>query len=253
MSVVVECAENLQRLPGVRHGFTTRAGGVSLGPLASLNLARRPGEQDAALVENWGRALAGVGFTPEQLALVEQVHGDAVLEVRGASGPLGVAGAADAILTAERGLVVAVRTADCVPVLLAVDGCVAAVHAGWRGVAANIVARAVEAVCARAGVAPGRIIAAVGPHIGAGAYEVSDEVLQAVARAGGGVARVRKPGLGQRDHVDLGAAVAWQLRAAGVVNIEALGLCTASDRRLFSHRRDGGDAGRIAAMIGLSL
>lgn len=238
---MLRVSSRLAERADVRHGFTTRHGGVSAGALSSLNLARRPGETDAALRENWGRATAAIGAAEANLALVNQVHDNRVLWVSDGAGPLETVGDADALVSTTPGLVVAVRVADCVPVLLAGPGGVAAVHAGWRGTVARIVPIAVQELCARAGCRPGDLTAAIGPCITLPAYEVGDEVLQRVGALG--------PGLIQGRHVDLKAANALLLEECGVRDIDVLPGCTVADPALFSHRRDQGETGRQAALI----
>ena len=227
--------------PGVRHGFTTRRGGVSVGPLASLNLARRPGERDEALLENWRRVVGD----PGALALVHQVHGKRVIEVEAGRGPLEVVGEADALVSRTPGVVVAVRVADCVPVLLAGPGVVAAVHAGWRGTVAGIVGETVAAMSA-SGVSPSELVAAIGPAIGVCCYEVGPEVAGRVAERSPEAVDTSRP----REHVDLRRANAVQLRAAGVGQVGIVGSCTRCDPDSFSHRRDPA-AGRLAGFVGL--
>lgn len=228
---------------GLRHGFTTRRGGVSLGPLASLNLARRPGEHDAALEENWRRVLGD----PSQLALAHQVHGRTVLVVDAGRGPLEVVGEGDALVTTTPGVVVAVRVADCVPVLLAGPGIVAAVHAGWRGTVAGIVGATIARMEELVGVRPSELVAAVGPAIGVCCYEVGPEVAGRVAeRTPDAVDRSRT-----REHVDLRRANAIQLEQAGVGQVDVVGPCTRCDEHSFSHRRDPA-CGRLAGFVGLT-
>lgn len=239
-------------LHDVPHGFTTRYGGVSRGPLDSLNLARRPGETDERLVENWSRVAAALGRRAEDLVLLSQVHGRAVLRVRRPSGPLAVAGEADGLVTREPGLVLAARAADCVPVLLAGPRggerpAVGAVHSGWRGTVQDVVGAAVAALCAEAECAPAQVRAAVGPCIGLAAYEVGEEVARELEAAGLGGCVQRPPGA--RAHADLGAAVELQLRRAGVGAVERLGICTVSDPRFYSHRGEGPETGRFAGVI----
>src|SRR5690606_36130192 len=122
-------------------------------PYDGLNLGRRPGETDAALLENWRRVARTLDpvLDARAVALVEQVHGGEVLVVDRAPGPLAPVGRADALVTTTRGVVLAVRAADCAPVLLAAPGGVAAAHAGWRGVAASVVVAALEALLAATG------------------------------------------------------------------------------------------------------
>jgi len=241
----------LGAVAGVVHGFTTRAGGVSEGGLATLNLARRPQERDAARVENWRRAIRALhpDLCSEAVALVHQVHGARALVVEAGRGPLEPVGEADALVTTVPGVVLAVRTADCVPVLLAAPGGVAAAHAGWRGTVAGVVPAAVRALCEATGADPAEVVAAVGPHIGGDAYEVGPEVVAGLRDAGLPDAAFLRPRPGARDHVDLGGAVEAQLRAAGVPHVDRLGACTFSEARFYSHRRDGASTGRQAALV----
>ncbi|HUU35824.1 MAG TPA: polyphenol oxidase family protein, partial [Vicinamibacterales bacterium] len=153
-----------------RHGFTSR------------QLGLRPGE---AAPGAWTSAVASVGCQVSRLARVRQVHGAVVRTVR--SGQLDApVPEADAVITNLPGVAVAVVAADCVPVLLAdpASGAVAAVHAGWRGTAANAVGAAIAAMTSEFGTAPATLIAAIGPSIGACCYEVGEELLTAFAAAG---------------------------------------------------------------------
>src|SRR5690606_30770246 len=149
-------------------------------------LGRRPGETDQALLENWRRVAGSLdpALDAGAVALVEQVHGGDVVVVEHAPGPLAPVGRADALVTTRPGVVLAGRAADCAPVLLAAPGGVAAAHAGWRGVAARVVEAALEALLAATGAAPGDVRAAIGPHIGAAAFEVGDEVVAAIEATG---------------------------------------------------------------------
>ncbi|HXV76438.1 MAG TPA: polyphenol oxidase family protein, partial [Candidatus Polarisedimenticolaceae bacterium] len=151
--------------------------------------------------------------------------------------------------------VAAVRTADCVPLLVAERSghAVAAVHAGWRGTAAGIATRCVSRL-SRAGVRPRRLVAAIGPAVRACCYEVSADVVAVVSRASGvDAARVSHDGIRGRPMLDLAGAVAAQLVSAGIA-AEAVSVapwCTAcSEELFFSYRRDGATAGRMMAVIG---
>jgi len=242
----------LASAPGTCHGFTTRSGGVSAGPLSSLNLARRPGERDEALVENWSRVSRALGLAPGQLALMSQVHGAEVIRASEASGPLEVLGQADALITTVPGLLLATRAADCVPILLAAPGGVAAVHSGWRGTVANVVGAATRELCRAVGCGPEEVRAAVGPCISGQAYECGPEVAAALAESGLSPDDFLERGLGPREHVDLGRAVLAQLREFGVTQRERIEVCTHSDPRFFSHRGEGTLTGRFAGVIALS-
>ncbi len=253
----------LARVPNLRHGFSTRLGGVSVGPFASLNLALNVGDDAEAVAENLRRFVAMLdapsrGSEPggPGLAWADQVHGTRILDVT-APGP--VATDADALATAAPGVAVAVRTADCAPILLAAldaDGTarhVAAVHAGWRGATAGIAALAVTRLVERTGLAPARIVAAIGPTIGVDDFEVGDEVVAAARASLGGDAPPTRPGPGARLHLDLVALVAAHLERAGVPreHIDAVGGSTGDPARYFSHRRDRGVTGRQLSAIAL--
>jgi YfiH family protein len=172
-------------------------------------------------------------------AWLRQVHSARVVEA-----VPGACGAADALVTRERGLALAVATADCVPLLLGARDAVAAVHAGWRGIVAGVVAAAVDRLAAD----PRRLTAWIGPAIGACCYEVGPDVAEQVAAASRG--EIVSPGPAGRPHLDLVAAVAAQLDAAGVTEVRTLRACTRCARqRLWSYRRDGPGAGRNWAFV----
>lgn len=238
----------LQR-PGVVHGFTTRVGGVSTGPLASLNLAPREGEEPERLRENWRRVAEALAphLDPSRVTVLHQVHGPGVVRVTEPPGHAVVAAEADASWTTERDVILAVRVADCVPVLIAGEGVVGAAHAGWRGVATGVVPALVEAM-RTTGVR--ELTAAIGPCIHPDAFEVGPEVVEGLVQAG--LPRevvVHHLGPRGRPQVDLVACVTHQLREAGVDVVEVVDRCTASDPELYSHRRDGPATGRSAGVI----
>ncbi len=236
--------------PGVRAGFTTRHGGVSVPPWDSLNLGLavddEPGRvlANRDLVERW----AGT-----RIAYASQVHG---ADVRVLTGPPARSstsvGRYDALVTTTPTVGVAVLVADCVPVLLADAAArvAVAVHAGRRGLVAGVVQAAVAAAV-DAGADVGRLRAAVGPSISGPRYEVPgamrDEVAAAVPETTC-VTDAGTPGL------DLAAGVVAVLGRSGVHEIRSLGLCTDLDERFFSHRRatrSGLGTGRFAGVVAL--
>jgi YfiH family protein len=230
----------------VPHGFSLREGGVSKGPLASLNLGEGVGDDEASVTENVRRLASAAGCSPGRLATVHQVHGDRVVRAAPGARP-----DADALWTDDAtGSWVGVKSADCVPVLLATaDGrSVAAVHSGWRGTAQRVAARAVEALLV-AGARVASVRAVVGPCIQACCYEVGPELAERFgAEFGAGVVREGRV----RPHLDLSFAVRATLLDAGVLpsHVDVRGECTACDaRRFYSHRRDGGRTGRHLAFI----
>lgn len=233
---------------GFAHGFSTRRGGVSPAPYASLNLGGAVGDNPQHVAENLRRFAEAVGFNLAALHQVFQVHGRAVHRPgRGESPGQSVRVEADAVLAAEAGVAAGIRVADCVPVLLGdtETGRAVAVHAGWRGVVAGVVA---EAVASLETTQPGSLVAAVGPCIGACCFEVGDEVAEAIAGAAG--ADVVVQGTGPRPHADLRRAVSMQLERLGVVHREHVGGCTVCEAdRWFSFRREGPHSGRMLAVI----
>jgi YfiH family protein len=230
---------------GFLAAFTERTGGVSDPPYRSLNLGFHTGDDEADVRENRRRATAALSVPA--FASARQVHGATVIPVGGKRAgagfgdPAGAIPGADALAVTGQGLPVAVMVADCVPVVLASppEGRLVVVHAGWRGLAAGILERALSEFDA-----PGQVLAAIGPAIGPCHYEVGEEVAMAVAAgSAAGVVTERRDG---RLFLDLPRTGTGILRAAGVRRVEPADTCTACEpRRFFSHRRDG-DTGRQA-------
>jgi len=232
--------------PNVRAIATTRAGGDSGGAFASLNLGSHVGDRSRAVAAN-RRRLEAEAELPAQPVWLEQVHGTRLVELTGAP----VDGAADAAMTAGPGLVCAVLTADCLPVLFCdrAGTRVAAVHAGWRGLAAGILDATIDAF-GHAGIAPAELMAWLGPAIGPAAYEVGDDVRNAFSAAADASAFERNDA--GRWQCDLYGLARHRLVARGVVTVAGGGFCTHADApRFFSHRRDG-QCGRQATLIWLS-
>ena len=211
------------------HGFTTR----------SDAFGRRLHLGTGAATSDWARASADLGVGEWPTAYVSQVHGDGVLWASQG----GCIGEADAVLTRETGLLVAVRTADCVPILVWGESVVGAIHAGWRGLAAGIIPKTIRMLAGE-----GSLQAVVGPSICLDCYEVGEEVVDGISRWTESKHFVRR-GLG-KPHVDGGAAAEAQLRDAGVSTVSRLKVCTRCDERLWSHRQDGAAAGRQAGIVG---
>lgn len=225
--------------------FTTRTGL----PGERLHLGHRPAQESAALERAWGWVLGELGVA--SVALVDQVHGNKVITVSNGGRGLAQVGEGDALITTTPGLALAVRVADCVPLLLAAPGGVAAVHAGWRGTAGAIAVHAVRALCAATGSAPEAVRVAIGPHILGDVYEVGEAVVEEIAAAGvprGVFAHVGPRGTA---HADLAAALRFQLRAVGVTQVEEIRRCTLRDSELWSYRGEGALAGRQAGVIAL--
>ena len=231
---------------GFRHAFSTRAGGVSEPPYDALDFAllRDPEK----LRENQRRLAEAVGFDPSRLYQTKQVHGSVVLEASGDPKRF-EANEADAIV-AEPGTerAVAVRVADCVPVLLAdpSSGRVAAVHAGWRGVVAEVVGAALR------GMDPSKTIAAIGPSIGPCCFEVGADVAETIVAKTTPAAIARRDDARGKAYVDLRRGIRAQLVALGLAGdaIEDVDGCTRCDAtRFYSFRRDGDSSGRLVGVI----
>lgn len=266
---------------GWRAAFSTRLGGVSQGPYATLNIGYSVADQQRAVAENRRRFTAAIGLEVRDLVIPGQVHGATLATVgleergRGAFGRETVVHDTDGLLTTETGVPLMVSFADCVPVLIAARGAggaarVALVHAGWRGMLAGIVGKAARQLVAPQGASGGgagerrvtgrraswggdetratdtRLVAAlVGPSIGPCCFEVSDDV--------GHHFEAAFLGCWQEGKVDLWRAAELQLMGAGLDGraITNPRLCTVCDRRFFSHRRDKGLTGRQAAIAWL--
>ena len=206
-------------------------------------VGRGPDAPRARVVEAVAPA-SGPGAPTAGIAEAKQVHSATVFTV---AGP-GRCGEGDALVTATPGLALTVVTADCVPLLVEAGELVAAVHAGWRGVAGGVVGAAVDRLAAEGAPPPEGWIAWIGPAIGPCCYEVGEEVAERVAAASGPEAVVARPG--GKPHVDLVAAVRRQLDERGVGDVRALALCTrCEEESLWSYRRSGARAGRNLAAI----
>jgi polyphenol oxidase len=291
--VTILVAPTLAKLPWVVHGFSTRKGGASKLVAAHskistsvLNLGFTEWDKRETVETNREAFLRGLGASKMKLITLRQIHSDAIHLINRIP-PDTLAG--DALITRVSGLLLAVQTADCVPILLADTKrrAIAAVHAGWRGTLARIVAKTIGRMHMEFGTQPADISAALGPSIARCSYEVGPEVAAqfssqfANAREWIEVPRELKHGLSDDQFVagdgpnplkwlsmmppghdpppptvqlDLIAANRWQLLDAGVrpKNISDSGICTACNTDLlFSHRREQGRTGRMLAAIGI--
>jgi polyphenol oxidase len=237
--------------PGIAHGVSTRAGGVSVGPYASLNLGSSVGDAQDAVMENRARLARSLGFEPPRLVTTPQVHGTDVLVVDVDTAPTALSVRADILVTREPGYLLMQRFADCVPILLWHETArvVSVAHAGWRGTAKGVAGRTVQAV-AELGGDPAGVRAGIGPSIGPCCFEVGEEVVAAFPEVDGACALSPRG----RPHLDLWEINRRQLVAAGVQpdHIEVAGACTrCNPETYFSHRALGYPAGRFGAAIGL--
>ena len=247
---------------GIIHGFSTRLGGVSEGHFASLNLrGGGPHPDDRELVrENYRRFCAALGADPAGLVLSRQVHEDTVRHVTAADAGKGFSApvdyTADALITNEPGLNLMVFSADCIILLLhdPVTRSIGAVHAGWRGTALDLPAKAVREMGRLFGAKPGDVRVAIGAGIGSCCFETHDDVPDAMRTAfGGGVEAYIRP-RGAKWTVDLKGINAWRLREEGVDpgQIDVCATCTACRTDLYwSHRIFGNKRGLQGALIGL--
>lgn len=249
-AITVLTDEALMLACGVRIAFTTRGGGVSAAPYASLNLGDHVHDELVSVKENRRLLMGALGVSSQdamQLIVPNQVHGDVVLSVGEDAAATRTAAreGADGIVCAKAGVPVLLCFADCLPVVLvAPSGAFAVAHAGWRGAIADIPGKALRHLAAEASCNPSECNAYIGPHIGACCYETSQEILDRfVARYGDTC------DAGAR-HLDLSAAVTASLVESGATmsRIYDTMLCTSCNNdRFFSYRADGGTTGRHAA------
>jgi YfiH family protein len=232
-------ADTLAHLPGLRHGFFTRQGGVSGGLYASLNCG--PGSQDdlAHVTENRARAAQALGASPSSLCTLYQVHGAEVVTVR-EPWPADARPQADAMVTDRPGLMLGILTADCVPVLL-VDPkarIIGAAHAGWKGAIVGVTNATVEAMEALGGWRD-RMIAAIGPAIGWHCYEVDAAFLRRFLDADMANEQFFREGAGEGKYLfNVKGYVAQRLAQAGIHHIQMLGNDTyKEEENFFSFRR----------------
>jgi YfiH family protein len=237
---------------GFVHGFPTRAGGVSTGKRASLNLGTRWGDDAARVAENRRRVAEAAGFDLARLKMMRHVHGTSVWVV---GDPVPEPAEFDVLVGATPGDTLTAFAADCIPLLLAdpVARVVAAAHAGWRGTVGGAAVNAVRAMRDRFGARPADVRVALGPSIGPCCFEVGDEVVDVFRAAFGDL-----PGLvvegARRRHIDLRVAMRHQLEREGLRPdaIDDRPPCTRCDAgRFFSYRRDGYDGGVHMGFIGL--
>lgn len=239
----------LSTFAGITHFVTTRDANDSADPYSSFNICDYTYADSAAVADARQRLAEALNIASRAIVVPRQVHGDAVAEVTEA----GWAGEADAIVTDRPGICLTVSTADCVPVLLydPQRRAIAAVHAGWRGMAKRIISKTVAVMVARYGCEPAHIRAAIGPSISPEAFEVGAEVAAAFEEAGFPETVLPSAKAGKA-HIDLWKAAASDLLSVGVDSghIETAGICTWQYHDLFfSARRLGIRSGRISSGI----
>ena len=226
-------------LTGIRHGFFTRAGGVSSGLYASLNGGLGSRDDAGKVLENRARMAAALGVEPRRLLTAYQTHSPNVV-VAEAPWTTENRPRADAIVTRMRALAIGVTTADCGPVLFAEPraGVIGAAHAGWRGALTGVIEATIAAM-ERLGAAQRQIRAAIGPMIRQGNYEVGPDLVERFRADDPASSRFFGPA--RRDgHAmfDLAGYIAARLKRAGITEVEDVGLCTYADpEQFFSYRR----------------
>ena len=238
------------------HCFTTRLGGVSEGHLQSLNLGIHRGDKPENVLKNYEILSRALNFDVKKLVLSHQTHTDIVLSVSENEYGAGLFGEelpeCDGLITNTAGTALVIFTADCTPILLhdPVTGAVGAVHAGWRGTAAQIAGKAVKKMVSEFGCRAENIRAAIGPNIGQCCFETDKDVPQAMQESFGKEANDYIRPVGEKYYVNLKGLNALSLSRAGVKNIEQDTECTACRTDLFwSHRRVGNLRGSQGALI----
>jgi polyphenol oxidase len=228
----------LSAIPGLRHAFFTRDGGVSGGIYASLNGGIGSRDDPAKVAENRRRMAAQVGVMPEHFLSVFQTHSADVVMATG-PWPSASRPRADAIVTRIEGLAIAVTAADCGPILLADPNArvIGAAHAGWQGALSGILESTVDAM-EKLGAERSGMVAAIGPLIRQHSYEVGGEFIERFVQAGAENAPFFIPAAREGHAMfDLAGFIRMRLENAGVLMIDDLGLDTYTDERFYSYRR----------------
>ena len=240
----------------VRHGFTTRRGGVSSGCYESLNLRFHCEDTKENVLENFRLAAEGLGMDFERLVLSKQVHEDVVHTVIEADLGNGITRenrftSADALITDQKNIPIVTLFADCVP-LFFLDrrkGVIALAHSGWKGTVKRIGQKTVQKMKSEYGSRPEDILAAIGPSIQVCHFEVGDDVAERFIREFGEETAVK---YGDRYHVDMQKAILLQLQEEGIRQVDDCGICTyCNSDLLFSHRKTNGRRGNMGAFMEL--
>ncbi|WP_369058728.1 peptidoglycan editing factor PgeF [Caulobacter sp. 73W] len=247
----------LAAVPGVRHAFFTRQGGVSTGIYDSLNIGRGSKDEPADVAENRARAAAHFGGKPGDLDTCFQIHSTIAIVADGSWGDARPQG--DAIVSKTPGVICGALSADCAPVLIVdpVARIVASAHAGWRGALDGVVQSAVDTMV-ELGADPADMVAAVGPCIGPASYEVGLDFFERFAADAPGSEQFFSAGkTADKRQFDLPAFVLERLRTAGIERREWVGRDTCAEENLFfSNRRavlrGEGDYGRLLSAIMLT-
>jgi len=248
---------NISEFSELLHFSTTRMDGCSMGNYGSLNLGFNSGDLPGNVIENRIRLCAALGINPDKLVFPKQTHTATIKTITAGFLDLDIRermhflNETDAVITNRKGVCIAIKTADCVPVLLfdRKQKVVAAVHAGWRGTEQNIVSKTIHKMAEEFGSAPSDLFAGIGPSISPEVYEVGEEVWKKFTPE---FYQPTNPSKAGKRLLDLWSANFHQLINAGVPvdQIEVSRTCTFSDPiRFFSARRDGLNTGRMATGI----
>ena len=253
---------HLKKIEKVFHAFTTRQGGISNVPFESLNLGFNTGDLLQRVLHNRKKLLSALGWRLESVANPIQVHGNRVATVtrkdrgKGAYDLKSRLSAADGLITNEKGILLMINVADCFPVFLydPTNQALGLIHSGWRGTAKGVIGKCIEAMITSFGSQPKTLKAGVGPGINKCCYQVGKDLLkkfdnQIVIDNSGKQSGEREDG-----YLDLKKLIFFQLIECGLKedNVEVAAECTCCNAELFfSHRRDNGKTGRMAALIGL--
>ncbi|HZX02896.1 peptidoglycan editing factor PgeF [Kribbella sp.] len=230
---------------GVRFAFTDRFGGASKPPYGELNLGTAAGPDVDGVRANFGLIASEFGVPAEQVVVLHQVHGRDVHVVRpGDELPMSPAPKADGLVTTRTDVVLAVRAADCLPVLLSADGVIGAAHSGRKGMYAGIVPATVDAMRA---LGAERITAVLGPYACGKCYEVPEDMRAEVAEQ---VPASYSETSWGTPAIDVAAGVRAQLAELEVEVVDATA-CTIESEDLYSYRREGPESGRMAGLIKL--
>ena len=246
----------------VVHAVSTRFGGVSKGPYASMNLALHVGDNAADVVENRRRFLDIFGLDFRRLTTPEQIHGDNIVRVdeayagRGRLAYTDAIPGTDALMTDVPGVSLMLCFADCTPILIfdPIHRAAAIAHGGWKGTALSVAAKTVRAMGDAFGTCPEDCLAAIGPAIGPCCYEVGEEVEMAFSKAFPAFAETVVSKDNGKIRLDLWAANRLQLEEAGLLpeRIDVAGVCTSCHAKtFFSYRAEGPVTGRIAAVMAI--
>ena len=228
----------LSAIPGLRHAFFTREGGVSDGIYAGLNGGVGSNDDPAHVRENRRRMADQMGVAPEHFLSVHQIHSPDVVVATG-PWPSEARPRADAIVTCTEGIAIGVTTADCGPILFADPAArvIGAAHAGWKGALTGVLESTIEAMV-KLGADRGSMVVAIGPLIRQNSYEVGSEFVERFLAAEAGNAAFFIPSTrAGHSMFDLAGFIRMRLERAGVLMIDDIGVDTYSDERFYSYRR----------------